>query len=563
MRYLTNENDTNVFKASDSSETIRLSARNDNNPVTWDSDDVAKIHIDKDNAHVKDIDATLITGSNNITFSTSELADLPAGDYELELWTKLSDGVNAIWPSQGMLSFTIDRNADSLEGGSITTITLDDFKKQLSDAIEDVKKNAVQGEPGPAGKPGENGHDGKDGKSAYQIALDNGFKGTEQEWLKSLENGPEGPAGKDGKSAYQEWLDAGNKGTQEDFLASLKGQPGPQGQPGKDGATGPAGEPGPAGKPGENGHDGKDGKDGRDGASAYQVWIDNGNTGTEQDFLNSLKGPKGDAGANGKDGSTGPAGQPGKDGKDGVNGRDGKNGSMIYTSTEIPRTEFHDLSLVNLNGHTLAVGDYVLMGDGHLYDVTAVDASTNYYSVDSANYVDLKGVNGQTPYIGSNDNWFIGGYDTGVRAKAQDATATKPTNGNWNYSALSSIPVVHQKNLTDFFGMDGTHTYVLDTDKLTLNDTTDDTSVKLSPAIYLLRDHGLSNFTIKADEKFGRSSSIGVDLLQLTVTPYAAKAVFVDSGDVYISWRENWSNDTSPWYGVTDKWHVLTDSTTK
>lgn len=29
---------------------------------------------------------------------------------------------------------------------------------------------------------------------------------------------------------------------------------------------------------------------GADGKSAYQIWLDNGNTGTEQDFLNSLKG---------------------------------------------------------------------------------------------------------------------------------------------------------------------------------------------------------------------------------------------------------------------------------
>lgn len=27
---------------------------------------------------------------------------------------------------------------------------------------------------------------GNDGKSAYEIALDNGFEGTEQEWLESL-----------------------------------------------------------------------------------------------------------------------------------------------------------------------------------------------------------------------------------------------------------------------------------------------------------------------------------------------------------------------------------------
>lgn len=266
MRYLTNENDTNVFKASDSSETIRLSARNDNEPVTWDSDDVAKIHIDKDKAHVKDIDATLIAGSNNVTFSTSELADLPAGDYQLELWTKLSDGVNAIWPSQGMLEFTIDRNADSLEGGAVTVITLDDFKKQLNDAISEAEKKAVPGKSayeewldagnkgskedflkslkGEKGDGGDTGQPGPSGESAYQLAVDNGFKGTEKEWLDYLRKGP---VGADGKSAYQVWIDQGNKGSEDDFLKSLvgpRGQQGPAGNPGKNGEQGPQGIPG-------------------------------------------------------------------------------------------------------------------------------------------------------------------------------------------------------------------------------------------------------------------------------------------------------------------------------
>ena len=39
---------------------------------------------------------------------------------------------------------------------------------------------AIKGDKGDAGK------DGVDCKSAYQIALDNGFVGTEQEWLESL-----------------------------------------------------------------------------------------------------------------------------------------------------------------------------------------------------------------------------------------------------------------------------------------------------------------------------------------------------------------------------------------
>ena len=47
------------------------------------------------------------------------------------------------------------------------------------------------------------------------------------------------------------------------------------------------------------------------GASAYQIWLDAGNAGTEQDFLDSLEGPQGPAGATGATGATGPQGDPG------------------------------------------------------------------------------------------------------------------------------------------------------------------------------------------------------------------------------------------------------------
>ena len=41
---------------------------------------------------------------------------------------------------------------------------------------------------GADGKDGTNGTDGIDGKSAYEVALDNGFVGTEAEWLESLKS---------------------------------------------------------------------------------------------------------------------------------------------------------------------------------------------------------------------------------------------------------------------------------------------------------------------------------------------------------------------------------------
>jgi hypothetical protein len=47
-----------------------------------------------------------------------------------------------------------------------------------------------------------------DGKSAYELAVDNGFEGTEQEWLASLKGpqgiqGEQGPKGETGETGLQ------------------------------------------------------------------------------------------------------------------------------------------------------------------------------------------------------------------------------------------------------------------------------------------------------------------------------------------------------------------------
>lgn len=84
------------------------------------------------------------------------------------------------------------------------------------------------------------------GYSAYQLAVKNGYTGTEKEWIASI-------TGVEGKSAYQVAVANGYSGTEEEWLASLKGA---TGDPGK---------------------------------SAYQVAVDGGYTGTEEEWLNSLK----------------------------------------------------------------------------------------------------------------------------------------------------------------------------------------------------------------------------------------------------------------------------------
>ena len=121
---------------------------------------------------------------------------------------------------------------------------------------------------------------GGNGKSAFEIAVENGFVGTETEWLESLK-------GKDGAVGAQ----------------------GEQGPPGADG------QPGKNGEQGSPGVDGRDGLDGTNGKSAFEIAVENGFVGTEAEWLESLKGKDG---ADGKDGAVGPQGEQGPPGKDGV-----------------------------------------------------------------------------------------------------------------------------------------------------------------------------------------------------------------------------------------------------
>src|SRR5690625_4603977 len=77
---------------------------------------------------------------------------------------------------------------------------------------------------------GEGGGIGVEGKSAYEVAVDNGFEGSEQDWLDSLV-GPKGDPGPEGP----------------------KGDPGSQGPAGADGAKGDKGDKGDTGAAGADG----------------------------------------------------------------------------------------------------------------------------------------------------------------------------------------------------------------------------------------------------------------------------------------------------------------------
>lgn len=197
-------------------------------------------------------------------------------------------------------------------------------------------------------------------KTAYDLAVDNGFEGTEQEWVESIKGekgekgetgvagkdgesfsfedltdeqlnvlkGEKGEDGKDGKSSYELAVEEGFQGELDEYLDSLHGEKGEplkfsdlteeqiQSLKGQDGTMtfedlteeqraslkGDKGDIGEKGDPGE---------------SAYDLAVNEGFEGSITEFLSSLKGEKGDTGIQGIQGIQGEKGEPGIQGEPG------------------------------------------------------------------------------------------------------------------------------------------------------------------------------------------------------------------------------------------------------
>lgn len=145
---------------------------------------------------------------------------------------------------------------------------------------------------------------GAPGKSAYRVAVDAGFIGTEAEWLLTLKGEDAQMIGPPGPSAYDAAVEGGFIGTKAQWIASLKGETGDdstvEGPPGPSAynaalANGFVGTIG-AWLASLEGAPGNPGDDGNPGLSAYQIAVANGFVGNEAAWLLSLEGNPGDPG---------------------------------------------------------------------------------------------------------------------------------------------------------------------------------------------------------------------------------------------------------------------------
>ncbi len=175
--------------------------------------------------------------------------------------------------------------------------------------FEGTEQEWLESLKGDKGDPGISGQDGSDGLSAYEIEVKNGYQGSEQEWIDEIKGikGDTGAKGDDGLSAYEIAVENGFEGTVNQWLESLKGEKGDSGAKGNNGLS--AYQAAVA-----NGFVGteKEWLESLKGMSAYQIAKEIGVfEGTEQEWLESLKGEKGDTGAQGEKGETGAQGADG------------------------------------------------------------------------------------------------------------------------------------------------------------------------------------------------------------------------------------------------------------
>ncbi len=186
MRKLYLDKGNEEFKFADTTTKIRLNALDNGAPAELTAD--AKIKIKNDSGYLMEATANIENGQAVIT--SGQLAQLPPGSYLLELWNTVNGGT-AIYPSEGFLVIKINENVTSLSGKLISSITVDDFIQKFGDLSQQVKKEVAD-----AVGTGLKGDKGDDGLSAYQIAVINGYKGSQTDWLASLV-GPKGDRGND------------------------------------------------------------------------------------------------------------------------------------------------------------------------------------------------------------------------------------------------------------------------------------------------------------------------------------------------------------------------------
>ncbi len=194
--------DHNVQKARDTSRVYELTLFDGSERVAIADNAKVVVKVGNLTGFLFDIEPKIIDGK--IKINSDSFSELPPDIYRLEVWITKDDKLS-IYPDESQAQIRLNSTLNDVQGTTLSVITIEQLRKEIAESGEagvpvagpkgdqgepgskgDKGDRGDTGERGPAGRDGLNGHDGKDGKSAYQIWLDLGNSGSEQDFINSL-----------------------------------------------------------------------------------------------------------------------------------------------------------------------------------------------------------------------------------------------------------------------------------------------------------------------------------------------------------------------------------------
>ena len=177
MKSLSLLSDDTTIKLGDTGTMVQFTATDNQAPVQLEENQTAQFRIKNDFGLVKTITATTTYNGLIFQFDTADLKGLVQGTYQVELAVNVDKDNTLIFPDDGFVSFTISANALSITGQQLNLISLDDFKEQIKDYVQQETqglkddfsnyvssvKQGPKGEQGPKGDTGEQGPQGERG----------------------------------------------------------------------------------------------------------------------------------------------------------------------------------------------------------------------------------------------------------------------------------------------------------------------------------------------------------------------------------------------------------------
>ena len=211
--------------------------------------------------------------------------------------------------------------SNDVRDAKILTAAIKYTDKKITELVEDIQPQIIEGPPGPAGPTGPRGEKGESGPERKIVVEARGPEGTPGHTFNKalLDDGELQLIREDGE-IFKVGKVVGPRGGQ-----GVPGEQGIQGEVGPRGPQGLIGEQGPQGLTGRQGRQGEKGEQGERGPRGFLG--EQGAPGPQG--LQGEKGEKGDRGETGIQGVQGPQGPQGPQGDQGEQGKPGVDGKQV------------------------------------------------------------------------------------------------------------------------------------------------------------------------------------------------------------------------------------------